>query len=168
MTAEPSPQRAAFDWVGLAARLILGGVLLMAGLMKALALGQSVLAVRGFQVLPYELAVAVGYSLPFLEIIVGLLLLTGLLTRPAAVAGGALMIVFTAAIAQAWARGIAIDCGCFSGGGQVAWEEARAHYPWDILRDTGLLLLAVWLAWRPRSRFSLDRALFDQIGRAHV
>ncbi len=154
-----SPMRIA-DWIGLACRLILGGVLLVAGALKIPALGQSVLAVRGYDIFPYEISVAIGYMMPFLEVIVGLLLVSGLLTRWAGIAGALFMVAFTIAIAQAWARGIAIDCGCFGGGGEVAWEEARAKYPWEIARDVGLFLLGAWLAWRPRSRFSADEALF--------
>jgi hypothetical protein len=41
------------------------------------------------------------------------------MVRPAAVAGGAIMLVFTAALASVWARGLLIDCGCFGGGGGI-------------------------------------------------
>ena len=151
---------AMFDWIGLACRLILGGVLLVAGAIKIPALEQSVLAVRGYDVLPYGITMAVGYTMPFLEVLVGLLLITGLLTRWAGLAGAGFMLVFIFAISQAWARGISIDCGCFGGGGEVAWDEARAAYPWEIARDIALFLTGAWLVWRPRSRFSADEALF--------
>mgnify|MGYP002737921508 CR=1 FL=1 len=148
------------DWVSLIARLILAGVWLVAGGLKLPNLEASVLAVRGYQILPYEMAVVVGYLLPIVEVILGLLLLLGLFTRPAAVLSGLIMVAFIIGIAQAWARGLAIDCGCFGGGGEISLAEAQAKYPVDIARDIGLLLLASWLAWRPKSPFSLDRALF--------
>ncbi len=148
------------DWFGLAARLVLGVVWLVAGGLKIPYLEESVLAVRGYQILPYDLAVVVGYLLPFVEVILGVLLILGLFIRPAAVLSGLIMLAFVIGIAQAWARGLAIDCGCFGGGGAIALEEAQAKYPWDIARDLGLMLLAAWLVFRPRSRFSLDRKLF--------
>lgn len=148
------------DWIGLAARLILGVVWLVAGGLKIPYLEESVLAVRGYQILPYDLAVVVGYLLPFVEVILGVLLILGLFIRPAALLSGLIMLAFVIGIAQAWARGLAIDCGCFGGGGTITLEEAQAKYPWDIARDLGLMLLAAWLVFRPRSPFSLDRKLF--------
>ncbi len=146
--------------MGLAARLILGGVLLVAGALKVGNLGESVNAVRGYQLLPWSLTVPVGYALPIIEIVVGLLLVLGLFTRWAALAGALLMTAFIIGIASAWARGIAIDCGCFGGGGAIALEAALAAYPWEIARDVGLLLCGAWLVWRPRTPLALqDRLL---------
>jgi len=141
--------------VGLAARLILGGVLLAAGALKVGNLGESVNAVRGYQLLPWSLTVPVGYALPIIEIVVGLLLVLGLFTRWAALVGSLMMFAFIIGIASAWARGIAIDCGCFGGGGAIALEEALAAYPWEIARDVGLLLCGAWLVWRPQTALAL-------------
>ena len=33
----------------------------------------------------------------------------------------------------------------------------QTAYGTELVRDVGLLLLALWLVWQPRSRFSLDR-----------
>ncbi len=150
------------DWAGLAARLILGIVLLVSGGLKLGNLGESVNAVRGFQILPYDLTTPVGYLLPFGEVALGLLLVTGLLTRWAGLAGALLMVAFIIGIARAWAMGLSIDCGCFGGGGPVERERAIAQYPLDIARDVGLALCGLWLAVRPRTPFSLDAALFHR------
>lgn len=103
--------------LGTGARLMLGVVMLWAG---ASDLAGSVRAVHAYQLLPYEASTVVGSALPWVEIAVGALLVMGLATRLAAVAGGALLAAFTAGIATAWARGLSIDCGCFGGGGQLA------------------------------------------------
>lgn len=150
--------------MGLAARLLVGTVLLVAGGLKLGNLGESVIAVRGYQLLPYDLTTPVGYLLPIVEVAAGVLLVTGLFTRWAAVAGAALLLAFVVGIASAWARGIGIDCGCFGGGGIVSREQAIAAYPWEIARDLGLLACAVWVAWRPRTPFSLDERLFRPLG----
>lgn len=148
------------DWVALACRLVLGGVILVAGALKITNLESSVLAVRGYQLLPYEVAIVLGYMLPILEIIIGLLLIAGLLTRFSAAIGTLMMIAFIIAIASAWARGISIDCGCFGGGGEIALEEAVKKYPVEIARDIALAAAGIWLLVRPRSKFSLDQAWF--------
>lgn len=145
-------------WVGLLCRLVLGVVLVVAGALKVGDLDQSVLAVRGYQVLPYDLAVVVGYVLPPLEIIVGALLVLGLFTRWAAVLGGLMMAAFVVGITQAWIRGLSIDCGCFGGGGEVAPDQTR--YALELARDVALLAAATFLAVFPRTPFALEDRLF--------
>lgn len=143
--------------VTFAARLLVGGVWLVAGLLKLPDLASSVRAVRAYQLLPEAVVPAVGYALPILEVVVGLLLLMGLLVRGAAAVSGVLFVAFIAGIASAWARGLQIDCGCFGGGGYNA--NAAEEYPWEIARDLGLLLASAWLVWRPRSPWAVDNRL---------
>lgn len=142
----------------LAARLILGGVLITAGALKIGALQTSVDAVRAYQILPWDVAQLVGGGLPIIEIIVGLLLVIGAFTRWSGLVGALLMLAFIIGISSVWVRGINIDCGCFGGGGQV--EAAQTSYPLELLRDTGLFLLGAWMVWRPASPFSFDAWLF--------
>jgi uncharacterized membrane protein YphA (DoxX/SURF4 family) len=146
------------DLIGLLARLALGGVMLVAGVLKVTKPEVSARAVQAYQLLPFDLATYVGYGLPILEVVLGLLLVAGLFTRASAAVAGVLLVAFIIGIASAWARGLSIDCGCFGGGGFDA--DAAEKYPWEIARDVGLLALSLWLVWRPRTRFALDNVLF--------
>ncbi|MEV8371965.1 MauE/DoxX family redox-associated membrane protein [Kribbella sp. NPDC056861] len=143
-----------FPWVSLVARLVLGGVMLVAGALKVTDPEAATQAVRAYELLPQGFDGIVGLLLPFLEIAIGLLLIVGYGVRPAAVAAGVFMLLFIAAVSSAWARGLAIDCGCFGGGGQVA--PGQTKYLQEILRDAGLLALAVWLFVQPFSKFALE------------
>lgn len=145
------------DLVGLLARLILGVVLIWAGAAKVTTPALSALAVRAYKILPYDFAGYVGYALPVVEILVGLLLVLGLFTRLSAVVGGLLMLAFIFGISWAWAHGYSIDCGCFGGGGTIA--ASQTQYPLEILRDVGIAACAAWLVVRPRTPFSLDQRL---------
>ncbi|HEX6149319.1 MauE/DoxX family redox-associated membrane protein, partial [Nocardioides sp.] len=142
----------------LVARLVTGGVWIVAGALKVADPAGSVRAVRAYDLLPEALVQPVGYVLPALEILVGLALLLGLLTRAAAVVSALLFVAFIIGIASAWGRGLQIECGCFGGGGFDA--DAAEDYPWEIARDVGLLVLSGWLVIRPRTRWSLDSVLF--------
>jgi uncharacterized membrane protein YphA (DoxX/SURF4 family) len=145
--------KAWFLWVSLVARLVLGAVMLVAGALKVTDPETAAQAVRAYELLPSSLVEPVGWGLPFLEIAIGLLLIVGFGVRALAVAAGVFMIVFIAAVSSAWARGLSIDCGCFGGGGQVAAGQTK--YLQEILRDVGLLALAVWLWWKPVSKFAV-------------
>jgi len=143
-------------WISLLARLVLGGVLIAAGALKAGNPAHAAMAVRAYQVLPVTLANILGYALPWVEMGAGLALVIGVAVKAAAIIGGGLMVVFIVAIAQAWARGLSIDCGCFGGGGTVA--PGHTAYVQEILRDTGLSALAVYLFRFPHGKFGLDKA----------
>jgi uncharacterized membrane protein YphA (DoxX/SURF4 family) len=142
-------------WFALVARLVLGGVLLAAGLLKYKHLDKSQMAVRAYEILPISIANFLGIVLPFVEIGIGILLILGAAIRISAICGGLLMIIFIIGISQAWARGLSIDCGCFGGGGQV--EPGATNYLPEILRDSGLALLAIFLFRFPQSKFALDK-----------
>ena len=142
-------------WIGLISRLVLGGVLLAAGLLKYQHLDKSQMAVRAYELLPIAIANVIGIVLPFLEIGMGLLLILGAGTRIVGLAGAVLMFIFVIGISQAWARGLSIDCGCFGGGGQVA--PGTANYLPELLRDAGLAALGIYLFIYPQSKFALDK-----------
>jgi uncharacterized membrane protein YphA (DoxX/SURF4 family) len=154
-TAWDSP---AWPVARLVARVVVGGVWVVAGALKLSDPAANVRSVRAYQLLPEAVVPSVGHALPALEIVVGGALLLGLLTRVTASVSALMLAAFVIGIASAWARGLSIECGCFGGGGSPA-ANAAAKYPWDIARDVGLLLLSVWLVWRPRSALSLDRRL---------
>ena len=146
------------DLIGLLARLILGIVLIWAGVAKVTHPAVSAQAVRAYQILPYDFADYVGYALPVLEILIGLLLVAGLLTRWSAAVGGLLMLAFIIGISWVWAHGYSLDCVCFGGGGTIA--ASQTQYPLEILRDVGLAACAGWLVARPSTSYSLDHRLF--------
>lgn len=146
------------DLVGLVCRLALGGVLLAAGLLKIGDPTGSIQSVVAYRLFDYRLAEMIGLMLPVVEVAVGLLLVLGLLTRWSAAAGALLMVVFIAGIISAWARGLAIDCGCFGTGGPV--DPSETAYLSEILRDAALFGAGMWLVVRPRSWAALDRLLF--------
>ena len=149
------------EWVSTAARLGLAAVWLIAGGLKVGDLAESGRAVNAYRIFPFEVAKAIGAAQPFLEIALGLLLLIGLAVRLSAGISAALLVVFIAGIVSAWARGLQIDCGCFSKGGDLTGGRT-AEYGLEILRDVGFLVLAGILLVKPRSRFSLDGLLMGE------
>lgn len=146
-------------WLGLLARLVTGGVWVVAGAIKLPDPASSVDAVRAYQLLPEAVVPTVGQLLPVVEVVVGLALVAGLLTRGAAVVSAVLFVAFIVGIASAWARGLTIDCGCFGGGGYD--PDAASKYPWEIARDVALLAASLFLVVAGhRSRWALDHVLF--------
>jgi uncharacterized membrane protein YphA (DoxX/SURF4 family) len=138
------------DPLGLAARLAAGGIWLAAGIAKALDFDAFHVQLDGYDVLPHGAVSWVSYGLPLLEIVLGGYLILGLLVRPAAWLSLGLLLVFIAAQAQAWARGLAIDCGCF---GTVDVQRVGAG---TILRDLLLSIPTVVVLAVGGGRYGLD------------
>ena len=146
-------------WLGLLARLATGGVWIVAGALKIPDPAASVQAVRAYRLLPEAVVPTVGQLLPVVEVVVGLALVVGLLTRTMAVTSAVLFVAFIIGIASAWARGLTIDCGCFGGGGYD--PDAAEKYPWEIARDVALLAGSLFVAAvGHRGRWALDHVLF--------
>ena len=91
-------------WIGLIARLILGGTLIAAGYLKFDELDKSQMAVRAYELLPVSLANFLGITLPFFELAIGLLLVLGAATRITAGLSAILMIAFMDQLALAKTR----------------------------------------------------------------
>jgi uncharacterized membrane protein YphA (DoxX/SURF4 family) len=150
-------------WVSLLVRLGLAAVFLAAGASKVTDLDASGRAVVAYELMPTDIALAVGAVLPFVELALGLLLLLGLATRLAAWIAAATLVVFISGIVSAWARGLNIDCGCFSKGGHLPPGQTPNYLP-EILRDVVFLAMAIFLIVFPASRFSLDGWLLSSNG----
>ncbi|MBJ7259355.1 MAG: DoxX family membrane protein [Chthoniobacterales bacterium] len=94
-------------------RLLLGGLFLWAGLSKLEAPLQTLASVYSYQiVLPDLLASLIAAALPWMEILLGLALLAGIWLPVATGWTAAVLFFFTVMTAQAWWRGLPIDCGC--------------------------------------------------------
>ena len=137
-----------------ACRLVLGGLFLYAGAIKAFDRQAMVLAIDAYDLLPESLIPALAVIVPWLEVVIGVLLLLGLFVRFSAAVGAIVTVGFLIGMAQAKARGLQIDCGCFTSGGAgegVTWL--------DLARDVAILAAAVWLAIRPAGPAQLDTVI---------
>jgi uncharacterized membrane protein YphA (DoxX/SURF4 family) len=137
-----------------------------AGLSKVADPEATVRAVRAYRLLPEPAVLVMGYGLPFLEIGLAVLLLFGLATRVLGSISAVLFVAFIVGVASAWARGLAIDCGCFGGGGQI--DPGATRYVQEIIRDVGFLAMAAWLIVFPQSRLAVESRLAPAGGSGDV
>ncbi len=154
--APPAAGRAVLLWAGLAIRLGAAAIWLTAGAAKLADLDTFRGEVGAYDVLPSSLVDPVAYTLPLLELALGLYLVAGLLVRQAAAVSVVLLLVFVVAQTQAWARGLSIECGCFGG---LDRESVGLR---TILRDVALSLPSLVLLVRPARNLSLDRRLLGR------
>jgi len=94
-------------------RIALGLFLSFSGLAKIMDLAAFGKAVNSFGLLPSNWVVLVTIAIPYLELILGLMLLLNFYARPAYVTALTMLIVFTAFSAYKYFSGNISDCGCF-------------------------------------------------------
>jgi uncharacterized membrane protein YphA (DoxX/SURF4 family) len=145
------------SWISVAARLVAGGIYTGFGLAKITDIDGVIRSVRAYQLLPEVVVPAAGTVLPVIEIAIGVLLLTGLVTRAAAVLTGLFSLAFFIGVSSVWARGLSIECGCFGNGGYTS--HPVPGYIRELVLNAVIIAASLWLIRRPASRFSLDVAL---------
>ena len=106
-------------------------------------------AIGNYHVLPFGLENLLALILPWLELFTGICLIIGVMLDGATILAVLMNIVFIFAISQALARGISIECGCFS----VSSEGGSNIGIQTILRDIGYLFLAYVVYYRQDNNF---------------
>jgi putative oxidoreductase len=141
--------------VALAARLILGGLFAVSGVIKLIEPPENFMAaIHAYHLLPVWAERPLAESLPWVEMTSGLLLFMGLLTRASLLLVSLQLLVFTAALGSTLVRGISLDdCGCF---GALGWKESNSV---AFARNLVMLALVVRLAVERHPRWTLDRWL---------
>ncbi|MEO8027382.1 MAG: MauE/DoxX family redox-associated membrane protein [Bryobacteraceae bacterium] len=131
-------------WITLALRIVLGAVFLYAAYTK---LSQSwllfAMAIDAYKVLPTWAVEVVARGLPWFELVLGLVLISGVALRYSAPVAAALLGVFFVMMLRSYGLGMGIDCGCFGLGEPISAKT--------LIRDGGLVAGAValsWMAWR--------------------
>ena len=120
--------------------LIVGGIFLYAGLLKAIDPLQFASDIENYKILPWTVGVRLAFFLPWLEIFCGLALLTRRFYNGAVAILTGLVGVFIIASISAKARGIDITCGCFG------HASKNLNFFWHMALIVILLgaLIALW------------------------
>ncbi len=94
-------------------RIVLGLFLSFSGMAKIMDLTAFGKAVNSFGILPADWVVLVTIIIPYLELVLGLMLLLNFYAKSAYVTALTMLIVFTALSAYKYFSGDISDCGCF-------------------------------------------------------
>jgi putative oxidoreductase len=125
----------ALRWVYHGSRLVLGGLFLYAGALKAGDVTAFAQTIGAYRIFPPAGNILVAVTLPYVEILAGILLVLNARVRPAALLLGTLTSVFILVLLSVIVRGVEVNCGCFGAADKASPTTALA-------RDAVLLLLA--------------------------
>jgi len=129
-------------------RVALGAIFVYAGYVKLKEPWELfALAISSYNLLPLKMVELVARTLPWAEVVIGLMLIIGFQLRIAATACSLLLLVFFSLMVRAYAKGMEISCGCFGAGEVISWRT--------LLRDGSMLagsLLITTVAFMRRGR----------------
>ena len=130
------------NWLLLAGRLGLGLTFCAAGAAKVGDPQAFAAQLAAYHLLPERWLTLVALALPEVELLAGACLSAGFLAESSALVLGTLSLAFVGALGSALARGLDIECGCFSGAAHVSLGQVGL--------DLILLVLALAvLRWGP-------------------
>ena len=120
--------------------LIIAGIFIYAGAIKALDPVQFASDIDNYKILPWPICVALAFYLPWLEIFCAFALVVRLFYRGALLIFTVLILVFTVVTIAARVRGLDITCGCFGHASQN-WS-----FPAHLTTNLAILagVLALW------------------------
>ncbi len=132
MQSSPLNLRRAIIWIG---RLVLGGIFIYAGYSKAFLPNH----IEAFKMLPPWGVQFVAHTLPFAEIVLGLLVLVGWRLRIWASLLTLIMLGFFVVVLRAYLLHMDINCGCFATPEPIG--------PRKVLEDAALSALALLMTY---------------------
>ena len=130
--------------------LIIGGIFIYAGVIKAMDPVAFANDIDNYKILPWPLVVRLAFYLPWLELLCGLALILRFFYRGGLFILTGLTFVFIAASVIAKVRGLDITCGCF-GHASKNWNFS-GHLALDLAIFAALI--ALWIS-SPRQQQEL-------------
>ncbi len=122
----------AFRWAAFIVRVALGAIFVYAAWAKlSLPWQLFAMSIDSYQLLPPSLVEILARTLPWFEMLIGLLLIAGRWLRAASGITSLLLLVFFSLMVRAAVKGQEISCGCFGPGETISWKT--------MLRDGSML-----------------------------
>lgn len=124
-------------------RVLLGIIFIYSSIGKLFNPADFAKAILRYDFLPVYLVNLLAIFLPWLEFVVGLLLVIGIYKKASALLTGASLVMFLIALISAVARGLDISCGCFS----LEESSSKGDIIFRIIQDF-LMLAAVVIVYK--------------------
>lgn len=135
----------------IALRIIVGGVFIYASLNKLMDQEEFAKAIYNYKFLPSVFINIFAIVLPYVELITGLMLIAGIYLRGSSFLIAMMLVIFIIALAQAYARGLDINCACFS----LENPDQKSDIFTRIIED--ILLLAATIVIYTKSKIILTK-----------
>jgi len=101
-------------------------------------------SIDSYRLLPPSATIWIAKTLPWFELVLGVLLVIGVKVRWLAIICGLLLAGFWLSMLRAYLKGMDIDCGCFGPGERIS--------PLTLARDSLMIILSAVVWWTAGKR----------------
>lgn len=137
--------------LNLVIRVFIGVIFIYFGASKLADPGLFAEEIGNYDMMPNSITHLLAIIFPWIEIVVGIMLLFGIKQKENAFIATSLLVVFTIAVAVAFARGLDISCGC-------AGADAQQTVGWGkIFENLGLIILTLYLLISDNKKFNFTK-----------
>lgn len=126
-------------YVVITLRVLLGLIFIYSSVGKLFNASEFAKAILRYDFLPIYFVNLLAIVLPWLEFIVGLLLIAGIYKKASSLLAGASLVMFLIALISAVARGLDISCGCFS----LEETSSKGDIIYRIIQDFFMLAAVI-------------------------
>lgn len=133
-------------------RIVLGIVFLYAAIGKIDNPAAFYKEIVNYNLFPNLLSQVFAIIIPWIELAIGIFLIFGIRIRSTSFICFVLLTTFTLLVISAWARGLNINCGCFSH--HIEYVGLK-----KVLENVFLILASVFVFFFPDKFLSLDNAI---------
>lgn len=142
-------------YLNLIIRLVIGFIFIFAGLGKAADPVLFSKEIANYNILPLWSVNTIALTMPWIELTTGIFLILGVRIKASSFISGIMLVVFIAAVYSAMARGLNINCGCFSG------KQVIVGWP-KILENLATLIGCCLIFFFPVQKFSVENLNRDE------
>ncbi len=136
--------------LNLIARVLVGFVFIYAAIGKIADPSDFAGDIKNYQFLPDALLNIAALTLPWIEFLCGIFLIVGFRLRANAIIASALLLMFNFAVLFAMAKGLSIDCGCYT--------ERSSMVGWIKVGENMLtLVFSLYIIYFPVNTLTLER-----------
>jgi uncharacterized membrane protein YphA (DoxX/SURF4 family) len=121
-------------------RIVLGAILVAACVDKIAHPAGFARVITNYQIIPDGFVNVVAVILPWLEMVLGVLLIAGLWLPGTVMLTNMLLLTFFASLVFNVIRGLDVHCGCFS-----THIQGKPDMAWYLLRDAAFLVMGAYL-----------------------
>lgn len=142
-------------YLNLVSRILIGLLFIFAAVPKIADPALFAKEIGNYGIIPFFFLNIMSLTLPWVELICGIFLMSGLRLKTSSAISIFLYTIFTLAVAIALIKGLSIKCGCHT---KITADNVGIR---KIIENCGLLLLCIYIFFYPAKKLTVENLILN-------